>query len=356
VGSRWQAQLHSHGWYSEAKSGNPVIDPRRYLSTFAVLSLVLLRLVIGWHFLGEGLQKIEYDPHDGEVRLDFSAAEFLKGAKGPIAEWYHSNAPDGHGWQQLLATPRRNIPPTETEPAHEAWSTKISADWRATLDKGKRLPGITGEQQKRAEDALKARLKQLSDYLAGEADAIAEYRHELWRLENWRDSPEAGEVPFVDQRIATKTVETSSQPAVWVREIEAMDQQYRDDLHRILTAGEGNESQANTARDALADPRASRLAFINVVTTIVTIAVGVCLLLGLFTRLASIVGALFLLGVILSQPPWLSEAAPTMPQVIEFTALLVLAGVGAGRWLGMDGCLHAGFQRFRHRDTPRSST
>ena len=47
---------------------------------------------------------------------------------------------------------------------------------------------------------------------------------------------------------------------------------------------------------------------------------------GFFTRLASIVGALFLLGVILSQPPWLADAVPTMPQRDR-----IRRAVGAGR-------------------------
>ncbi len=46
--------------------------------------------------------------------------------------------------------------------------------------------------------------EQVADYLAGETEAIAEYRHELWRLDNWRKAPEAGEVPFFDERITVK--------------------------------------------------------------------------------------------------------------------------------------------------------
>ena len=83
---------------------------------------------------------------------------------------------------------------------------------------------------------------------------------------------------------------------------------------------------------------------VNIVATAVTIGVGVCLLLGFFTRLAAIVGALFLFGVIASQPFWISGAAPTINQCVEFAGLLVLAGTGAGRWAGMDGCLACAFR------------
>jgi uncharacterized membrane protein YphA (DoxX/SURF4 family) len=70
--------------------------------------------------------------------------------------------------------------------------------------------------------------------------------------------------------------------------------------------------------------------------------------LGFFTRLASIAGAIFLLGVILSQPFWLSDSIQTMPQITEFVGLLVLAGTGAGRWLGLDYFTYRMFHRNRH--------
>jgi hypothetical protein len=57
-----------------------------------------------------------------------------------------------------------------------------------------------------------------------------------------------------------------------------------------------------------------------------------------------------LLGVILSQPPWVYDALPTMPNIIEFAGLLVLAGTGAGRWLGLDFLTYALFNRWRRHD------
>ena len=78
------------------------------------------------------------------------------------------------------------------------------------------------------------------------------------------------------------------------------------------------------------------------------VGVGGCLLLGLFTRLACVVGAGFLLMFYLAMPPlpyW-----PEGPRVeghylyvnkniIEMFALLALATLPTGRWLGLDGIL-----------------
>ena len=76
------------------------------------------------------------------------------------------------------------------------------------------------------------------------------------------------------------------------------------------------------------------------------LAVGLMLLVGLFTRLACIGGAAFLLMVFLAMPPL--PGIPEGPRseghylyvnknFIEMLALLVLASTPSGRWLGLDG-------------------
>jgi uncharacterized membrane protein YphA (DoxX/SURF4 family) len=355
-----------------------IFDRRRYLGGFAVFALVLLRLVVGWHFSREGAKKVAYDPHDGELRMNFTADGFLANAKGPLAGLYRANAPDGHGWRVLLATPRQNKPTTDAESAEQArwqtdfevrraaakekgelqpvefpktapyseWAERIESDWRTIVDDAKAIPALSDEQDKKAETSLNTRLQNLADYLAANAEAIAEYRHELWRLATWQKSPETGDVPFVDERVTAKKSETAKTPAAWVAQVEQFDEALREDLRGVLTDEQRDLALTKSAMDkALADGHERRLSYINVIVTIVTIGIGICLLLGLFTRFASIVGALFLLGVILSQPPWLPDTTDTMPQIIEFFALLVLAGTGAGRWAGLDFFMYALFNR-----------
>jgi uncharacterized membrane protein YphA (DoxX/SURF4 family) len=360
-----------------------MFDRRRYISLFAVFALVLLRLAIGWHFLREGLEKVEYDPHDGELRLAFSADGFLTSAKGPLAGLYHGQAPDDHGWRTMLAAPRQNAPPNAEQAAERAkwksdydrrraeaskkgepapfefsptapyhdWAERIADDWRHTASQIKNIAGMEDEQKKQVDAALESRLDELAKYLEGQSGAIAEYRHELWRLENWRDAPEAREVPFQDERITVKAAETAGQPAAWIEEVRGIEANYHTDLRQVLTDEQRGLALTVAAfDDALADPGQQRLDVVNVVVACLTIGVGVCLLLGLFTRLASIVGALFLLGVILSQPPWVYDAAETMQQIIELAGLLVLAGTGAGRWLGLDFFTYALFNRWRRAE------
>jgi uncharacterized membrane protein YphA (DoxX/SURF4 family) len=358
-----------------------VIDSRRILSGFAVFALVLMRLVIGWHFFGEGTKKLEYDRQEKQFRVVFSAdKEFLDLAKGPLAPLYQGHTLSNHEWRAELASPRENARLTTEQvaeqtkwakeyaqrradakksgqavpvefPAHTAsqkWAEKIAEDWRTAVNRFTAIAGVTEAQKQEAENALSLRLDELAEYIRGVEPDIAEYRHELWRLANWRQAPEAGDMPFQKQRITLKAGETTAAAAGWKGEVEALEDGLSSDLNAILTSEQrGEAATVEAVEHALADPNQHKLDFVNKVAMAVTIGVGACLILGFFTRLAAIVGALFLLGVIASQPFWISGTAPTINQCVEFTALLVLAGTGAGRWAGMDGCLAALFRRRR---------
>jgi uncharacterized membrane protein YphA (DoxX/SURF4 family) len=382
-----QPALHLHNNLSSMR-----VDHRRILGPFGVLALVLLRLVIGWHFFGEGTKKLQYDRHDREFHLVFSAdKELLDKAKGPLAEWYFAYVPDEHGWRHLFATPRENVRPTAAQieeqkkwlhdynarravaakkppadksnpnqsaavefppsaPYHD-WAAKIAEDWRALAEKVKAVPGMTDAQKQRVDRALENRLESLSEYLAEQDEAMTAYRHDLWRLDNWRTSKEAKDVPFYQERIASKTAETTGQLKTWRAAVQTMEAGYLDDLDRIRTAEQRDQpATAKAFREAITDPHQARLDTLNIVVTALTIGVGACLLLGLFTRLASIAGAVFLVGVIASQPFWLSDALNTMPQWIECAALLVLAGTKAGRWFGLDFFTYAMWNTWRHRN------
>lgn len=355
------------------------IDSRRILGGFAIFTLVLLRLVVGWHFFGEGMKKLEYDRHTGRFHMVFSAdKEFLSLAKGPLAPLYLEHSLSEHEWRTALASPRENKPVTpeeataQTKWAHDYaqrkaeatkagqpapvefeassaahdWATKIADDWRAAVEKFKAIAGVTDDQKKKADAALQTRLSELADFIAAEEEEITAYRHELWRLDNWRKSPESNNVPFVTQRIATKNAETNAKAAGWREQVRTFDDELTQDLNGILTPEQrAQPATAAAVEGATADKNQHNLDTVNVVATVVTIGVGACLILGFFTRLAALVGALFLFGVVASQPFWISGTAPTMNQCVELAAMLALAGTGAGRWAGMDGCLAALFGR-----------
>jgi uncharacterized membrane protein YphA (DoxX/SURF4 family) len=353
-------------------------DARRQLGTSAVLALVLLRLVIGGHFFSEGTSKVAYDRTTGSYQIAFSAEGFLSQAKGPLASLYRAQVPQMHDWQGLLAVPRANRPLADDEAAERAawdadyqrqladaakakkpapiefppyapyygWARQIVNDWKATLADVTAIQGLTDAERRKAGEAFVVRHQQLADYLAEESAAMVDYQNELARLEQWQATPEADGVPFMQDRIKTKTAETTATAKPWVAQVGEFEQNYNVDLRHATTSGDSPDANLQATVDsAVIDSQTKRLGWINLGATVLTLGVGICLLAGLFTRTASIVGALFLLSVIVSQPPWIPDAQSTIYQAIEFVALLVLAATAAGRWFGLDYITYALFGR-----------
>jgi uncharacterized membrane protein YphA (DoxX/SURF4 family) len=358
-------------------------DYRRQLGAGAVIALVLLRLAIGWHFFREGLGKLAYDEGTRQYHVAFSAESFLAQAKGPWAANFRAWAPSVHDWVALLAVPKQDRELTTEEAAKQAksqaeynerqaqaeksggsksiefppsapyrdWATRIVEDWRSLVLGVEAIPGLSEEQRHQAEDVFAARVKQLGDYLATKSEAIVDNQHELWRLGSWRAEPEAADVPYVQKRISSKAAETTGAATPWVNQVREFEQKLIDDLRNVLTPEQKSQAITSQALDeALTSPEQARLQELNVGVTVLTIGVGACLLLGFFTRLASLAGAVFLAAVVATQPPWVADSAPTYNQVVELAALLVLAATGAGRWFGVDYLTYKLFSRSHDED------
>jgi uncharacterized membrane protein YphA (DoxX/SURF4 family) len=83
--------------------------------------------------------------------------------------------------------------------------------------------------------------------------------------------------------------------------------------------------------------------------------VGACLILGLFTRLAAIGGAVMLAMFYFAMPPFPGVEVPpgsaeghymfVNKNLIELIAMLMIAASGVGRWFGLDAFIHAIFGR-----------
>jgi uncharacterized membrane protein YphA (DoxX/SURF4 family) len=91
-----------------------------------------------------------------------------------------------------------------------------------------------------------------------------------------------------------------------------------------------------TIRDVLVGSKQAELALVDKVVTWSHVAIGACLILGFFTPIASLAGAIFLAMVISTQPPWVPGTQETYYQFVEMFSLLVLAATCAGRWAGLD--------------------
>ena len=334
-------------------------------------ALVLLRLCVGWHFFSEGVKKVSYDRSTGEWRFNVPTEFLFRQAKGPLAGFFQNRIPGGHQWQAELAVPEELTPARGEALAgwvanyvkrrqgelasgkhseavipdfapYAAWAAQIEADSRAMHERFTDFAGLTEEQRSQAAAAFERRQRQLADYLAGEALEMQAYRHELWRLEHFEETPGAEDVPYQKQRVAQKTAETARTPLKWVAAVRQFDQEFASELHGLLTDEQLSSAVGEQADAALTDPQETQLHRLNLAVTGLTIGVGGCLLLGLFTRLASLAGALFLLTVMATQPPWVAGADTTYfyYQLVELAALVFLAAAAAGRVAGLDFFLH----------------
>lgn len=261
---------------------------------------------IGWHFFQEGTDKLESG--------NFSSVGFLKSAKGPLAPMYHSMVWDADGTARL-----------DEEKTLDAWK-----QYRQQLINHY---GFDDKQKKRADDVFQRRLDQLEYFFAVNAEEINEYFLGLERRD--RNRADAARMEVASLRGQAEQIESdlAKMRGPWLAELDKLWKGLEKDLNEVAAS-----EQASRGYFAIAKPGRSFMDSLTVdkIIPYFDVTIGICLFLGLFTRIAAIAGAFFLCSVILSQWPGAPGTMPTYYQSIEFLALIVLAAVGAGRFAGLD--------------------
>jgi len=351
-----------------------------------VVMLVALRLVIGWHFFKEGVSH-HNDP-------TWSSEGFLRQAKGPLADAYRSVLPDFHGWNRLMlaplpddaaalsstaeaqepaapapAKPTTGVPDgtkgteyaggvwdatkgngnglqePEKPTAYHDWLAEVKRDWAADEDRISSFYHFDEQQKKKADEILKDAERRLKDYLDESEPDIRLYRQLVARAQRMQQAPGTESIPNQQARAAAAAGNPlgekgisghasplATTPAAWQSGARAIEQLYHDRLDTLVTADQRK----------LGSPPAesSRLQRVDAAVAWLLMAVGACLVLGLFTRLAAVGGCCFLLSVICTQPPWLPGAIITYNQTVELVALVMLITTPVGRWGGLDYFIH----------------
>lgn len=282
------------------------------ISGLAAAAIVLLRVGIGVHFLAEGWSKIEN-------AKSFSAG-FFGNAKGPLAPFYKGLVWDADGLFRLDAD--------TTLEEWDAYRERVS----------KQHYGFDEKQDKAATDTVKRYEGRLKAFLGSKSDEIDEYEKFLARRDkNAEDrSRELKSLQAHDARIAGETRK------LYAELIPTLDRLWKDlesDLNAIAT----EDQYRQHGRLAIGKPgrRFGDSETMDRVIPWFDVAVGACLILGFLTRPAAILGALFLISVCAAQWPLAPGASPIYNQAVEALALLALAAIGAGRFLGIDafGCV-----------------
>jgi uncharacterized membrane protein YphA (DoxX/SURF4 family) len=308
-----------------------------------VLALVVLRLSLGCHFLYEGVWKIKH-------RDEFTSETFLNQAKGPLAELFYAMIPDINGRQRLqIIVDEKGKKRINSDPVAARWNEyrQKLVDYLKTRDETDQA--VVGAHQRFETDAEKKYVefkKSLEAYLAANLDRIEVYFASLDRFEN---NPEAGQdAPFQKQRRWEQMMELRRQANEWLKEIESRGTSYKNALIELM-----DQQQ----RDKIASIPGNwkiwqwdRMEQINFAVTYGLTAIGLCLMLGFFTRLSALGGAAFMCFVVMTQPAWptiyppdpaiIGHALLVNKDFIEMIALLVISTTAVGRWGGLDFFVH----------------
>jgi uncharacterized membrane protein YphA (DoxX/SURF4 family) len=292
-----------------------LVPSRFSISTATVVMLVLLRLNIGWHFFSEGVKHYA-DPQ-------WTSEPVLRNAKGPLAPVYQAYLPDVHGFERHLHADTKQTP----EHAVTAWLDQIQTDWHEYEQQFAAHYDLSASQRKQAERIVQQYQAKVRNWGEENKESLGTHVHEYRRKLAGAEAP-ARSVPFQKGRIVAKQSQLAGEASTWLAAVKTFERDYHNALDGVLN----NEQREITQ---MARPRTS-IDAVDAVMTYVILAVGVLLLLGLFTRSACVVGAGFLLSVVMMQPFWISETAPTFNQYVEMFALLTLATTEVGRWAGLD--------------------
>jgi len=338
------------------------------------VSIVALRIAVGYHFFKEGTNKLKYG---------FNAYGFLSGAKGPLAPAFKGLLNDSNGmtklcisetetdgkktfsintkstiqqWEQFvedsigyygfgsvdlqvkLANKRQALA-EEIEAARAQNNTKVNTEElagdRASLEKDiakiRRQPDLLTE-------TLNTHKVLLQDWVKGnQVDLIAHFSTQDRLAGFARDGQQASavslEVDSLRGQVDTIQSDRNKKMAMW------------DSLETKVNslAVKDQKRAAPLVLQRPFSPKFGSLNLINMVIPWFDTIVGVCLVLGLFTRFASLSAGLFLLSVCLTQPFWIPGTNPTYLYWIELTACFVIFGTLAGRMAGLDYIINGFF-------------
>ena len=311
-----------------------------------VFFLLALRLAIGWHFLFEGLHKIHsHIVGPTEWNRPFSSEPYFAAAQGPFGEYVRkTQLGDPHKTITTLLTPgdeafvqqfaKKTTPAEQAELTPAAASAILNA---AIPDPEKRTEAkaafarwVFGVDRRDAEVAHVSS----GDVPQSAPDRLrhlALMRGLVQQLEDRQRLGLGNGMGFDQKRLAAARSELRAAETRLAADAESY-------LAELITAAGG------TPPPPVPKPieRADEL------TMYAITAIGACLLFGLFTPLACLGGAGFLVLTYLTHPPfpWYplppnTEGNPLFvnKNVIECLALLVIAVHPTGRWLGLDAIL-----------------
>jgi uncharacterized membrane protein YphA (DoxX/SURF4 family) len=300
---------------------------RHYPGFLAAFFIVLLRVAIGWHFLYEGVEKLE-STLTGKDR--FSAEIYLRNATGPLAPYYRGMLPDVNSLAVLD-------------------QARLKSSWSDDVTRIADHLGFTQDQRSKAQKVLADNL-QWADYWFNDpenSEKRQKYFDELAKVQKTERDPDA--LSYQRER-------------AWEAR-RSVDSDRRALVQPLLERGKALEEAVTEIappdqQKAVGPPRAaySSLDLLNDLTMYGLIAIGLCLIAGFLTPLAALSAAAFLAMIYFSMPPW--PGMPPNPKaeghylyvsknLVELLACMVIATTPSGHWVGLDALFFGAARRRR---------
>jgi uncharacterized membrane protein YphA (DoxX/SURF4 family) len=314
-------------------------------NTPARVFLVLLRVIIGWHCFVEGMDKL-HNP-------TWSSEAYLRESVGPLAGAYRWLAGD-RLMDRLVG--EGDQPPIGLANDYDAYTSAFIAHH-----------GLAGDQAERARDIARQGKSKGVTWLTSGTEVvtkIAAYPPALkidmtmpQRLEEYNrlqglvaDAERL--LPTSDKDTLKRYTDARANLSKWRADLKkSYDVQYagfKKSLLDVLTAEQ--KKDATPVTEPVRWPMASwgLLEWSDLAVEWGLIVIGAGLMLGLFSRLCSVAGALLVLSFFLAMPPL--PGWPESPRLeghylfinktlIEVLALAALACQPTGRWAGIDAFL-----------------
>ena len=285
---------------------------RTQLGPLAAVVLVVLRVAIGLHFLGEGMDKLK-------GTRPFSSAGFLGNAKGPLAPLYKGLINDPDGYRKLD-------------------SERTAAYWTSYRSRVERHYGFDEEQVKKSEQLLVRATDNFDEFLKENEETLDEYYQQLERRDSNAARPERQGMETLQTQDAKITGDRMKLRGQLLSQVDALWKNVEIDLNNVATP-EQREAAGGPLPIGKLPAGGLSSDFVDGIIPWFDLLVGVCLILGLFTRTAAVLAGLFLASVCASQWPGSPGAAPIYYQSIEMLALFSLAALGAGKVASIDSLL-----------------
>jgi uncharacterized membrane protein YphA (DoxX/SURF4 family) len=304
-----------------------LVCSRNYPGFLGAFFLVLLRIAIGWHFLTEGLDKVESTRYGNQP---FSAEIYLRNSSGPFAPYFRGMLPDVNGLALL-------------DPV------RLKAGWTEAVERIEKHYGFIQDQKEKAQKVL------------DDSYVWADY----WfnNIQN-----KEGREKYVSDLAKVQAVERDPDAMSFERERAWETRRSLDGERKKLTGPiVARAEELEAAVQAIATPEQKAAAgtyaapptfldIANFVTMYGLCAMGICLILGFLTPLAAICAAAFLAMIYLSMPPW--PGLPPNPKaeghywivsknLVELIACLLIATTASGHWFGLDALFFGARRRRR---------